>query len=221
VKRSWSALPALAVVLLASCGGSGSSAPTTVASTEVAPSTTVAVTDSAPTTSPATLDSLAAADTSLPADDSLPAPVAPPPPESSEPKNQIGSIELPTLHVKEYMFEGVTMPTLNRGPGHWPGSAMPGHTGNMVVAGHRVSHTHPFRDLDKLRPGDPVVFTVGAGRYVYLVDHTKIVSPYDLYILDQTPDKTATLFACHPKGSTKQRIVVFLKYSPSQSQPAV
>ena len=148
-------------------------------------------------------------------------PVAPPPPESSEPKNQIGSIELPTLHVKEYMFEGVTMPTLNRGPGHWPGSAMPGHTGNMVVAGHRVSHTHPFRDLDKLRPGDPVVFTVGAGRYVYLVDHTKIVSPYDLYILDQTPDKTATLFACHPKGSTRQRIVVFLKYSPSQSQPAV
>ena len=140
---------------------------------------------------------------------------------NNTPAKLIGTIELPSIGVKESMYEGVTMPTLNRGPGHWPGSAMPGRKGNVVIAGHRVSHTHPFRDLDKLKPGDPVVFTVGTGRYVYLVDHTKIVSPYDLYILEQTPAKTATLFACHPKGSTKQRIVVFLKYAPSQSQPAV
>lgn len=212
------ALPALVAVTLAACGGSGSAAPTTPAPTTAAPTTVI---DTTPPTeaAPVTLDSLVAIDTTLPATESLPEPVAPPPPESSEPKVQLGTIELPTIRIKEAMFEGVTMPTLNRGPGHWPGTAMPGKKGNVVVAGHRVSHSHPFRDLDKLKPGDPVVFTVGGGRYVYLVDRISIVTPYDLYILDQTPDKTATLFACHPKGSTKQRIVAFLKYDATQSQP--
>ncbi|MBV8160606.1 MAG: class E sortase, partial [Acidimicrobiia bacterium] len=57
------------------------------------------------------------------------------------------------------MFEGVGLDVLANGPGHWPGTAMPGDNGNAVVAGHRVTHTHPFLDIDQLQPGDQVVFT--------------------------------------------------------------
>ena len=39
---------------------------------------------------------------------------------------------------------------------------------------------------------------------------TEIVTPDQLRIVDQTPEPTATLFACHPPGSTRQRIVVHL-----------
>ena len=37
-----------------------------------------------------------------------------------------------------------------------------------------------------------------------------VVAPDAMYIIDQTPEATATLFACHPPGSTRQRIVVHL-----------
>jgi hypothetical protein len=51
----------------------------------------------------------------------------------------LGTIEIPAIGVTKSMFEGVTLRVLDNGPGHWPGSAMPGQTGNVVVAGHRVN----------------------------------------------------------------------------------
>jgi len=58
-------------------------------------------------------------------------------------------------------------------------------------------------------PGDEIIFEDAEGRHVYLVDRTEIVEPTALWIIDQTPESTVTLFACHPPGSTAQRIVVF------------
>ena len=67
------------------------------------------------------------------------------------------------------MFEGIRLTTLDRGPGHWPGTAMPGELGNVVVAGHRVSHNEDFRNLDQLVPGDEVIFNTATGRHTYHV----------------------------------------------------
>ena len=39
---------------------------------------------------------------------------------------------------------------------------------------------------------------------------TEIVAPDAMRIIDQTRAHTATLFACHPLGSTRERIVVHL-----------
>lgn len=88
---------------------------------------------------------------------------------------------------------------------------MPGQRGNVVVAGHRVSHNADFRRLDALSPGDEVIFTTSSGRHVYHVDYVEIVAPDALWITDQTSDATATLFACHPPGSVAQRIVAHLQ----------
>jgi len=102
------------------------------------------------------------------------------------------------------------MSTLDRGPGHWPGTAMPGEVGNVVVAGHRTSHHAEFRHLDDLVQGDEVIMHTFAGRFVYRVASTEIVGPEALWIVDQTAAPTATLFACHPPGSVRERIVVHL-----------
>ena len=75
------------------------------------------------------------------------------------------------------MYEGVTLGTLNSGPGHWPGSADPGQIGNVVVAGHRVSHHADFLDIDQLAPGDQVILSNIGGRYTYVVTGTEIVTP--------------------------------------------
>ncbi|MEZ5257281.1 MAG: class E sortase [Ilumatobacteraceae bacterium] len=120
------------------------------------------------------------------------------------------TIEIPKIGLSQTLLEGVSLSVLDRGLGHWPGTAMPGQRGNMVIAGHRVSHGHVFRDLDQLSVGDRLIATTGYGTYTYQVTGTQIVDPTETWIVGQGSSATATLFACHPKGSTKQRIVVFL-----------
>jgi sortase A len=109
------------------------------------------------------------------------------------------------------MYDGVSLTVLDHGPGHWPGTARPGHRGNAVIAGHRTSHDRPFRDIDQLVAGDKVILTTMEGRFVYSVTSTEIVKPDALFIIDQSDGYTATLFACHPPGSTRERIVVHLQ----------
>jgi sortase A len=53
--------------------------------------------------------------------------------------------------------------------------------------------------------------STGAGQFDYKVVSTEVVKPNALWIVDQTPDATATLFACHPPGSVRERIVVHLR----------
>jgi sortase A len=89
---------------------------------------------------------------------------------------------------------------------------MPGQVGNVVVAGHRVTHTRPFLDLDRLAVGDPLVFTMNDGTtWTYLLTGIEIVGPDAMHIVDQSTEPTATLFACHPKGSAAQRIVAHFR----------
>ncbi len=55
-----------------------------------------------------------------------------------------------------------------------------------------------------------MIFSTAHGDLVYEVTETMIVGPDAMWIIDQTEDATATLFACHPPGSVAQRIVVKL-----------
>lgn len=136
-----------------------------------------------------------------------------PPENTVEPEVVIGAIVIPKIAVLQTIYRGVTIPTLDKGVGWWPGTAMPGNVGNVVLGGHRVSKKKPFRNLDQLQPGDEIYLSTEQGDYVYLVDRTLIVSPSDVWIIDQTNEATLTLFACHPPGSTRERIVVVAKYS--------
>ncbi len=122
----------------------------------------------------------------------------------------IGTIEIPRLGLAAPLHQGIELSTIDHGPSHWPGTALPGHPGNVVVAGHRVTNTRPFRHLDTLQPGDPVIFTVEGRRWVYRVTGHQVVDEYAMWITDQTAEPTATLFACHPPGSARYRWVTRL-----------
>ena len=119
-----------------------------------------------------------------------------------------GRIEIPAIGLNHVTFEGIELSTIDHGPSHWPGTPLPGQKGNTVFPGHRTTHSRPFWDLDKLRPGNEVIFTTPSGRFTYHVTHTLIVASTDTYVVNNTPDATFTIMACHPKGSAKQRIVV-------------
>jgi sortase A len=140
------------------------------------------------------------------------APIAPPSdPEAAEPLVEVGTIRIPKLGIDETMYSGIRLSTLDHGPGHWPGTALPGEVGNVVVAGHRTSHGAPFRHIDTLVAGDEVRFTTATGEFTYRVIRTRVVEPDAVWIVDPTPTPTATLFACHPPGSVSQRIVAHLE----------
>lgn len=80
----------------------------------------------------------------------------------------------------------------------------------MVIAGHRTAHNRVFRDIDRLVEGDEIIVsTIDGGRHVYAVTEIKVIEPTDVWIVDPTPYGRATLFACHPPGSVRQRIVAF------------
>jgi sortase A len=227
----------VALLIGAACAGSsgdGVTATTLIdrtdaSSTTVAPTLGLSPLPSSSTTVPlTTMEELPAEETTTAASNlpttlglegPLPSPEPAPIPEAFEEENHLGQLEIPALSVSQDLYEGVTLTTLDQGPGHWPGTALPGQRGNVVIAGHRTSHTHPFRDIDKLKKGDQVVLTTAQGRNVYVVSKVQIISANDTWIVNQTPAKTATLFACHPKGSTAKRIAAFLTYAPELSQP--
>lgn len=208
------------VLALSACGGSvepralaADATPTTAAVASTAPPATMPAT-SAPTTAPATSTSTTSTSTTT-TTSTLPrqttTPIDPPlDADAAEPVIEMGRISIPKIGVDMTMYEGIRNTTLDYGPGHWPGSALPGQVGNVVVAGHRTSKHRVFHDVDELEPGDEIIFTADDGtEQVYAVREVEIVQPDAIWIVDPTDTPTVTLFACHPPGSTTQRIVVY------------
>jgi sortase A len=144
--------------------------------------------------------------TSVP-NDTTPATVASiPPPAIGE---VVGRITIPSIGVHNFYFvEGTGIDELKRGAAHYPETPLPGQAGNAAIAGHRTTWGAPFHNIDKMRVGDTVVITTQQGTFTYTMTEQLIVLPTDTYVLDDTGDNRLTLTACHPKLSSKQRIVI-------------
>lgn len=131
------------------------------------------------------------------------------------------------------VVQGVSLPDLARGVGHYPRSAMPGKIGNFAVAGHRATHGEPFAHLDRVRKGDVVVVETRNAWFTYVVDSIRIVAPTDTWVVDAVPGKKGvkpsrrllTLTTCNPRWASTQRLIVFghlqQQQPRSQGQPAV
>lgn len=126
----------------------------------------------------------------------------------------IGKMEIPALGVTHTIRSGMTDRQFDRGMGWWPGTALPGEEGNMVLAGHRTVRPRPLWDVQKLRAGDEIIVTRRGARHRYLVTRTRVVRNDATWILDQTENATLTMFTCHPRGSTRQRYVVTASLAP-------
>jgi sortase A len=104
--------------------------------------------------------------------------------------------------------EGVEQMVIDAGPAHWPGTAAFGAWGNVVLAGHRSTHSEPFRRLAELMADDQIVLADLVGTYTYRVTGTEVVANTALWITEQQPGRNLTVFTCHPIGSSAQRLVV-------------
>ncbi len=144
-------------------------------------------------------DEAASGDETLVADD------GPPPPPAGD---VIGAIQIPEIGVDWWAVEGVSLSVLKDGPGHFPGTPMPGQAGNAAIAGHRTTYGAPFHNIDNLEPGDEISVTTLQGTFTYEMTEQQIVRPSEVSVLDDFGDNRITLIACNPKYSARERIVV-------------
>lgn len=121
----------------------------------------------------------------------------------------VGRLRMPKLGRSHVVVEGTDLPTLRKGPGHYPKTPLPGEGGTVGVAGHRTTYGAPFRTIDKLKRGDPLIMDMPYGRFTYRVDKIQIVAPTATWVTNKRKEETLILSACHPLYSAAQRIIVF------------
>jgi sortase A len=132
-------------------------------------------------------------------------PDAPPPAPTGE---AVAIIRIPKIGVDKAVVQGIGLPDLKKGPGHYPQTPLPGQPGNAAIAGHRTTYGAPFFHLDELNPGDKILVTTAQGAFEYHVRNTRAVKPTELSVLDPTPDNRLTLTTCNPRFSASQRLIV-------------
>jgi sortase A len=140
------------------------------------------------------------------------APVQPP-----ENGDAVAHISISKIGLDAYVVEGVGTEDLRKGPGHYPGTPLPGQEGNAAIAGHRTTYGAPFGDLDQLAAGDEMELETVQGTFRYRVDRAPfVVDPDDRDVLQSRPDParqgrdraTLTLTTCNPKYSAAERLIV-------------
>ena len=120
----------------------------------------------------------------------------------------IGYLVIPKIGLDDVFTEGVGEAQLQGGPGHYPGTSLPGQAGNAAIAGHRTTYAAPFYNLNELSPGDPIFVLTTQGLFRYNVVSQTAVLPTDVTVLNQTADNQLTLTTCNPRYSAAQRLVV-------------
>ena len=175
----------------------------------------------APTVSPATAgtspDQKARVQAGLPAADPFLPPL--PPVIRGRP---LALLEIPATGLSVYVVPGVGVADLKLGPGHYPGTPLPGQLGNAALAGHRTTYGAPFFDIDDIQPGDEIITTLANGnRYVYEMTASEVVRPSDSWVINTIDPTTAqiTLTSCEPKWIAERRIIVRGVLNEEKSAP--
>lgn len=98
--------------------------------------------------------------------------------------------------IELIVLEGGSTRTLAFGPGHLAISALPGETGNSIIAGHRDTH---FQFLQYLKLGESIQFEMPDGRrHLYQVSNIDVVDSRRGSLLLDSGEPTLTLVTCYP-----------------------
>jgi sortase A len=135
---------------------------------------------------------------------------------SSSPPAQIATdprpqrLLIPTISVDtpvhEVFIENNVWQVAEYAAGYHHGSALPGETGNTVLAGHAGLRGAVFRDLGQIQVGDEVLLDAGGWRYRYQVRQLINVWPTQVDVMAATPMPVLTLITCTAWDT--QRLVV-------------
>lgn len=110
--------------------------------------------------------------------------------------------------IDAVVLKGASQRQLALGPGWITTTDLPGATGNCAISGHRVTHGHPFRHLDRVKKGDTIDIYSSFRRYRYEVDRILRLTPAHIEVIAHTEEPRLTLTTCDPPGSAVKRLIV-------------
>jgi len=120
----------------------------------------------------------------------------------------IAVLAIPKLDIRVPIIAGTDEFALNRGVGWINGTARPGQSGNIGIAGHRDGFFRPLKDI---REGDEIELATFTQVSRYKVDQIEIVTPDDVRVLRPRQTDSLTLVTCYPfyfVGDAPRRYIV-------------
>ena len=139
----------------------------------------------------------------------------------TDPSRIQGILDAPNIGLSVVMVDYEEYDDLETAVARMGTSAALGQPGSSVIVGHRTGFGQPFFDLDRLKIGQEITVTLKDESLLhYEVSRQEIVSP--LSNLSEFDNNQSTsqliLVTCHPKYSTKERLVIVatLRDGPSQ-----
>jgi sortase A len=132
----------------------------------------------------------------------------------------IGHIVVGKIGANFDLVQGTDTASLEKGPGHYPATSLPGLGQTVAIAGHRTTYLAPFRHIDALAPGDQIVLKMPYAHFTYVVQYRKIVPPTALWVTRNVGYDRLVLSACNPLYSAAQRIIVFARLHDVQAAGA-
>lgn len=108
----------------------------------------------------------------------------------------VARLVIPRIGLDDIVLEGVTATSLNGGPGHLPGSSLPGAEGNAVISAHRDRH---FKRLGELGIGDTISTQTLTDSVTWRIMSRRVVNRETPVIRKETGE-VLTLTTCWPIG---------------------
>nr|WP_120491535.1 class E sortase [Corynebacterium lactis] len=159
----------------------------------------------------------------------------------------VALLSAPKAGVNELVaFEGVDQGVLAGGPGHYPGTALPGQVGNSSFAAHRDGHGAPFDNIDRLHTCDDITVETQEAIYHYKVlpddglagegqafdcvpDGIEIPKVQGQHIV--TPDRSDVILpvggaqmltwtTCHPQWDNTHRLIIHAVLAQTEMKEA-
>ncbi|MHB8467304.1 MAG: sortase, partial [Acidimicrobiales bacterium] len=135
------------------------------------------------------------------------------------PGGVVGRLQIPAIHLDQFVVEGTSEGDLRKGPGHYAGSSLLGQHGNAAIAGHRTTYGAPFGRLEELKAGDTIEATTPAGKFLYVVSGHFVVNPGQSSVVDDYGDDRLTLTTCTPRFTATHRLIVTAKLEGPITDP--
>ncbi len=123
----------------------------------------------------------------------------------------IGRLEIDSIGLDSVLMNGTGVSTLQKGPGRYPQTPLPGFGETTGIAGHRTTYGAPFRRINEIKDGDRIRIELPYATFTYRVQKHEIVSPSDVQIVYPAGYERVVLTACHPLYSAAQRWAVFAR----------
>ncbi|HEV3474714.1 MAG TPA: class E sortase [Actinomycetota bacterium] len=120
----------------------------------------------------------------------------------------VAKMLIPSLGIEHVVLEGQERSILRKGPGHVPGTPLPGGQGNAVIRGHRVLWSGPFRDLHLLNLGSEIHIQTVGGTSTYLVAAVFRQDGSRVDMFEETPLPYLTLVTSDPPLRADGTLVV-------------